>query len=290
VGNNKFIFEEFFMGKKGIFAGLLLFLTGALVFAGGKADDSVSPSGQKIVKVGITGAETRPIWALVQKNLDAANANIKIDLVEFSDYTMPNQALADGEVDLNAFQHNAFLEAEIAAKKFQLTAIGDTMIWVLGVYSDKIKNLKDLKKGDTIVIPNDATNGGRALKVLEAAGVIKLNPAKGHLPTVADITSNPLDIKVLEVDASQVVRVLPDVAAGVANSNYILDAGKDPLGSAIFVKPIDKNADKPYINIIAARSKDKDNPVYKAIVTAYHQPNVAEEIRTYYKGAALPAW
>ncbi|MDR2864716.1 MAG: MetQ/NlpA family ABC transporter substrate-binding protein [Spirochaetaceae bacterium] len=277
------------MIKKWGFAGLVLLVTFALGFACEKKADT-SKVVQKIVKVGITGAETRPIWEVVQKNLDDGKSDIKIELVEFSDYTIPNQALADEEIDLNGFQHNAFLAAEIAAKKFQLTAIGDTMISFLGVYSDKIKNLQELKKGDTIVIPNDATNGGRALKVLEAAGIIKLDPAKGHLPTVADITSNPLDIKILEVDASQVVRVLPDVAAGIANSNYIIDAGKVPLDEAIFIKPIDKDADKPYINILAARTKDKDDPVYKAIVSAYQQPNVAEVIRTYYKGASLPAW
>jgi D-methionine transport system substrate-binding protein len=274
--------------KKTVLVLLAVFAACAVLFAG----PSGEKSGQTVVKIGLMGEELRPAWTEAAKLLE--KDNIKLDLVNFSDYAVPNRALADGDIDLNSFQHDAFLQNEIANQKYEITAVGNTVIFFLGVYSHKIKSLGELKNGDTIVIMNDATNGGRALKVLEAAGVFKLDPAKGNTPTIRDITSNPKNIKIVEVDAAQTWRTLDDpaVAAAVVNSNFVVDAGGVPARDAIFIKPIDPAGDKPYINLVAARIKDKDNAVYKKVIAAFQSPEVARVINEEapLKGIALPAW
>jgi D-methionine transport system substrate-binding protein len=245
-----------------------------------------------VVKIGLMGEELKPAWNQAGELL--AKDNIKLELVTFSDYAVPNRALADGDIDLNSFQHDAFLQNEIRNQRYELSAIGNTVIFFLGVYSRKIKSLDELKDGDTVVIMNDATNGGRALKVLEAAGVFTTDPAKGNVPTVRDIVSNPKNIKIVEVDASQTWRTLDDpvVAAAVVNSNFVVDGGGVPARDAIFIKPIDQTGDKPYINLVAARTKDKDNPVYKKVVAAFQTAEVARIITDEppLRGTALPAW
>jgi D-methionine transport system substrate-binding protein len=273
------------MMKKTFLVLLAVFMVSAGAFAGAKKD-----AGQTVVKVGVMGEELKPAWNKAAEL--AAKDGIKVELVTFSDYAVPNRALSDGDIDLNSFQHDAFLQNEITDKKYDLTSVGNTVIFFLGVYSKKIKNLDQLKDGDTIVIMNDATNGGRALKVLESAGVFTLDPSKGNVPTVRDITSNPKNIKIIEVDASQTWRTLddPQVAAGVVNSNFVIDAGGTPTKDAIYIKPIDKVGDKPYINLVAARTKDKDNGNYKKVIAAFQTAEVAAVLEESLKGTALPAW
>jgi D-methionine transport system substrate-binding protein len=275
--------------KKTLAVLLILLVWGAAVFAGAKQESS---AGTRVVKLGLMGEELKPAWTAAGKALE--KEGIKIEFVTFSDYAVPNRALADGDIDLNSFQHDAFLQNEIRNQKYELTAIGNTVIFFLGVYSHKIKSLDELKNGDTVVIMNDATNGGRALKVLEAAGVFTLDPSKGNVPTVRDIVSNPKNIKIVEVDASQTWRTLddPQVAAAVVNSNFVVDGGGVPARDAIYIKPIDKEGDKPYINIAVARTKDKDDPVYKKVVAAFQTEEVARVITDEppLKGTALPAW
>jgi D-methionine transport system substrate-binding protein len=263
---------------------VLLFFAATTLFAGANKEHTDEP----VIKIGIVGSDFIPTWEAVKATL--AKENIKLELVQFSNYSIPNQALNDGDIDLNAFQHNAFLNAEIANRNFDLVPIGNTIISIMGVYSNKISNLNELKNGDTIAIPNDATNGGRALKALEAAGVIKVDPSKGHLPTIKDITENPLNIKIYEVEPSQVIRVLPDVAAGISNSNYVHDAGMNAFTDAIYIKPLDQEADKPYINVLVARTKDKDNPLYKKVLQTFQTKEIADVITVSLKGATFPAW
>jgi D-methionine transport system substrate-binding protein len=269
---------------------LLLLLAGVTAaFAGGKQENS---AGLTVVKLGVMGEELKPAWSAAGQALE--KEGIKIEFVTFSDYAVPNRALQDGDIDLNSFQHDAFLQNEIRNQKYDLTAIGNTVIFFLGVYSHKIKSLDELKNGDTVVIMNDATNGGRALKVLEAAGVFSLDPSKGNTPTIRDIVSNPKNIKIVEVDASQTWRTLddPQVAAAVVNSNFVVDGGGVPARDAIYIKPIDNEGDKPYINIAVARTRDKDNPVYKRVMAAFQTEEVARVITDEppLRGTALPAW
>ncbi|MDR3171350.1 MAG: MetQ/NlpA family ABC transporter substrate-binding protein [Treponema sp.] len=281
--------------KKGLMVTVALVLGVVVVFAGAKKEGTGTQqtgTQQTVVKIGLMGEELRPAWNTVAKALE--QDGIKVELVNFSDYAVPNRALSDGDIDLNSFQHDAFLQNEIKNQKYDLTAIGNTVIFFLGVYSHKIKSLDELQDGDTVVIMNDATNGGRALKVLEAAGVFTLDPSKGNVPTIQDIVSNPKNIQVVEVDASQTWRTLddPQVAAAVVNSNFVVDGGGVPAQDAIYIKPIDKEGDKPYINLLVARTKDKDNPVYRKVVAAFQTETVAKVITDEppLKGTALPAW
>ena len=241
----------------------------------------------KVVKIGVVG-ENNEQWQPVIANL--AKEGITVELVKFSEYSLPNQALADGEIDLNAFQHYAFLNKEIEDKDLELTVIGETIIAPLGIYSDKIKDISELKDGDKVAIPSDATNGGRSLKLFESAGLIKVNPDAGYMPTLSDITENPLNLEFYEVEAAQTPSLLPDVAAAIINGGHAIDAGLFPLEDSIYLETVKEGEENPYINIIVARTKDKDNELYKKVVDAYHTDEVAKVIEETYKGSYLPTW
>lgn len=273
-----------------IIAVALAGLVASGTFAGGSSEKSgaAKKEGKSVtVKVGVVG-ENNAAWDAVAKNL--AKEGITIDIVKFSDYTQPNQALADGELDINSFQHYAFLKKDIEARKLSLSVIGDTVIAPLGLYSKKIKSVAEIKAQDKIAVPNDATNGGRALKLLEAAGLIKVKAESGYLPTVSDITENKLKLEIVEVDAAQTPRLLPDVAVSVINGGYAVDAGFIPAKDAIFLEKVIAGTNNPYINVIVARTADKDSALYKKIVAAYQTDEIAEVIKTAYKGSYIPAW
>lgn len=240
-----------------------------------------------VVTVGVVG-DNKDEWDVVNANLESENITVK--LVEFSDYNTPNRALNDGEIDLNAFQHYAFFNNEIDEFGYDLVSIGDTILAQLNLYSDKISSPDELKDGDSIAIPNDITNGGRALKNLENIGLIELDPAAGYTPSVDDITKNDLHLQFVELDAATIVPALPDVTAAIINGNYIVDNGLSP-SDAIWQESLENLApDNPYINLIAARTEDKDNEVYKKVVEAYQQENVAQVIREKYNYAYIPVF
>ncbi|MDZ5034885.1 MetQ/NlpA family ABC transporter substrate-binding protein, partial [Clostridium perfringens] len=152
------------------------------------------------------------------------------------------------------------------------------LIAPLGVYSNKIKSVDELKNGDSIAIPSDATNGGRALKVLESAGVIKVDEAAGYTPTLDNIVENPKNIKFVEVEAAQTPRLLEDVAAALINGGHAVDAGLNPKEDSIYLEQVKEGSDNPYINVIVARTEDKDNEVYKKVVEAFRSDEVAKVI------------
>lgn len=261
---------------------LLLSLAGC---QGAKTENTEGKN--KVVKVGVVGENTDQ-WEPVIKNLQ--EEGITLELVTFSDYSQPNQALADKEIDLNSFQHYAYLNQDIKDRNLDLSVIGETIIAPLGVYSNKLKSLDELKDGDSIAIPSDATNGGRALKVLESAGVIKVNEAAGYTPTLSDITQNPKNIKFVEVEAAQTPRLLADVAAALINGGHAVDAGFNPKNDSIYLEQVKEGTDNPYINIIVSRTEDKDNELYKKVVDAYRSEDVAKVIEEVYKGAYIPTW
>ncbi len=266
---------------------LSIILSGALLFSLVGCQGGKSKTENKVVKVGVVG-ESSDQWNPVIKNL--AKEGITVELVPFSDYSQPNQALADKEIDLNSFQHYAYLNKDIADRKFDLSVIGETLIAPLGVYSNKIKSVDELKNGDSIAIPSDATNGGRALKVLESAGVIKVDEAAGYTPTLDNIVENPKNIKFVEVEAAQTPRLLEDVAAALINGGHAVDAGLNPKEDSIYLEQVKEGSDNPYINVIVARTEDKDNEVYKKVVEAFRSDEVAKVIEEVYKGAYIPTW
>ncbi len=239
------------------------------------------------VKIGVVGTNEEAIWKHVQEKVAAEN--IDLEIVVFTDYNQPNDALANGDIDLNAFQHYIFLDSYNAQSGANLTVIGETFISPLGIYSQKISDVSEIKEGDTIAIPNDPTNGGRALLLLQSAGLITVDPSKGDTPTVNDITENKLNLVISELDASQTARALPDVAASVINGGMAVDAGLTPPEDAIFLETLTSTS-KPYINVIVARPEDKDNEVYAKIVEAFRQDDTAEVIYEVAKGAIIPIW
>lgn len=252
---------------------------------------STRNAGEKTITVGLVGNADDVIWDAVQEELDNEKAGIKIEKKAFQDGIYANQAQANGELDLTAFQHYAFLNQEKSEKGYKLTAIAETYISPLNLYSKKYKSLKDFKSGDKVAIPNNATNTGRALKVLDAAGLIKLKDNTKTNPTVDDIAENPSGIDIELNDPASIINLLPDYAAGITNTNFIIDAGMS-TDDALYQAPIDTNnkSFKPYINIIVARSDQKDNADYQKVVKAYHTKSVADAINENYKGAVVPVF
>ena len=278
------------MIKKRILFLFLMVIIG-LFGCNNKKSKNGNASEDRIVKVGLVGEEMRTTWDKTAEILAAQG--IKLELITFNDYSIPNRALAEGEIDLNSFQHNAFLDNEVASHGYKISNFGNTVLFFLGVYSRKITDLNDLKNGDVIVIMNDPTNGGRALKVLESAGIFKIDSSKGSNPTVRDIIDNPKNIKIIEVEAPLVYRTLedPKTAAAVVNSTFVVSAGGIPTKEAIYIKEID-DSDRPYINIIVGRNADKDNELLKKVIAAYQSDAVKYVIENEppLAGIALPVW
>lgn len=239
---------------------LFLSLIVVLAACGSKEDE-------KTVKIGVTGVDSK-VWDVVKK--EAEKDGIKIEFVEFQDYTAPNNALAEGEIDLNAFQHFAFLDQFKKDHKLKLSVVGTTVFAPLGAYTKKIQDIKDVKKGDTIAIPDDVTNQARALKLLEQAGLIKLSSDFGLFGGPDKIEENKLDLKIKPIDAQQTPRVLEDVAVSIINNGVAARAGLNPKDDPIYMEDADNKDVAPYINVIAAKTEDKDNKTYKKIVELYH--------------------
>lgn len=258
---------------------LIFALLSVVVLAG----CSNSSAHEKTVKIGITGSDNR-VWNAVAKKVKKEGINIK--LVEFSDYNQPNTALDQGEVDLNAFQTVYFMDNWNKTHHTNIVSVGPTDIAPMALYSKKISNIANIKKGDKIAIPNDPTNEGRALQLLASAGLIKLNNATLH--TVKDITSNPKKLKISQLDAGQTARSLGDETAAVVNSGVASDAKLNPE-TAIYTEKVTAKS-KPYVNVISANKKDADNPTYKKIVKAYESDDIAKLTKKLYGNFQIPAW
>ncbi len=258
----------------------------------GEAKAGEDGAGATIVKVGVVG-EYNAQWDTINELL--AGDNIQVELVKFSDYAAPNRALNDGEIDLNAFQHKAFLANDIETKGYDIVDIGDTIIAPLSIFNnkDKITSIEEIKDGDVIAIPSDLTNGGRALKLLEAAGIIECDPAKGYVPTKLDITKYNKEIEILEAESATLANILPDCAAAIINGGNALTAGLDPTKDSIFTENVDPSVNEAVpqlINVIVARTADKDNEVYQQVVAAYQTDAVKTTINDEYKGAFICSW
>ena len=223
------------------------------------------------IVVGVTPFPHKDIMLAAKPLLAKEGYNLVIK--EFTDYVQPNMALASKQLFANFFQHQPYLDNMNKEKKLDLVSIGKVHIEPLGVYSKKIKKLADLKKGNSVSVPNDPTNEARALRLLEANGVIAIKP--GALVTVADITKNPLGLKFHELDAAQLPRTLDDVTASVINTNFAGEAGLVPSRDALVME----GSESPYANIIVVRSEDKDSPKAKALMKAVQSPEVKEYIQ-----------
>ena len=211
----------------------------------------------------------------------AAEKGINIEIVVFTDYVLPNLALADGELDANFFQHVPYLDTFKSDRRLDLASLVAVHVEPMGLYSNKIKSLSELKNGALIGIPNDPTNGGRALLLLQTAGLIEVDKAAGITPTVFDITKNPKNLKFTELEAAMLPRSLQDLDAAVINTNYALEGGLVPTKDALIME----GEESPYANIVAVRTADLEKPEFAILAELLTSDAVREFIETEYKGS-----
>ena len=238
----------------------------------------------KSIKVGIMSGEDEDVWRVV--TTEAAKKGLKIETITFNDYTQPNEALERGEIDANAFQHQPYLDNQIKQNGYHIVRVGYTGVWPIGLYSKKHKSVAELPEGAVIGVPNDPSNEGRALRVLQSEGLIKLKDGTGILATIADVAENPKNIEIKELDAGIVGRSIDDLDAGVVNTDWALKSGLSPA-ERVAQEPI---ADNPYRNFIAVKEENKDADWVKTLVSSYQNDTVKAEFDKVYKGTGLSAY
>ena len=236
------------------------------------------------LKVGATPIPHAELLNLVKEDLKTEGVDLKV--VEFTDYVTPNLALAEGELDANFFQHFPYLEKFSNERGLNLVSAGKIHVEPLGVFSQKIKDIKDLPNKAIIAIPSDPSNGGRALILLHNSGVIKLNDPTNLYVTEFDIVENPKKLKFKPIEAAQLPRVLPDVEAAVINGNYALEAGFSPVEDSLLLE----GAESPYANIIAVKSGDESKEDIQKLLKALQSKKVSDYIGANYKGGVVPAF
>ncbi|PIZ04548.1 MAG: hypothetical protein COY58_03600 [Gammaproteobacteria bacterium CG_4_10_14_0_8_um_filter_38_16] len=237
------------------------------------------------VRVGtIAGPETKLMS--VAKKVALKKFGLHVKIITFTDYALPNQALEEGDIDANAFQHYPFLLSQMKAHHYAFAPVGNTFLYPMGLYSKKIKSLSELKPGSEIAIPNDPSNEARALLLLQKAGLITLQPKATINATIQDIASNPNHYKVVSLDAAQLPRVLQDVTVAAINTNYAVPAGLSPAKNALFAE----KTDSPYVNLIVARAVDKNEKKIQELVAAYQSEPVVLEAKKLFGDSAVPGF
>lgn len=249
----------------------------------GGSDPILGRDDSGVVTIGTTEGSA-DYWPILQRL--AAEQGITIRVVNFADYSQPNPALAQGQTDLNLFQHLQFLASYNVAANQTLTPVGSTVVVPLGLYSKRFGSVGEIPNGADVAIPNDPTNQARALLVLQQAGLIKLRGGGNTLSTPADVLPTGSRIRVVPISAQQTVTSLPSVAAAVINNGFAMDANIDP-SSAIYNDDPNSPAAEPYINAFVSRAQDKDNPVYRQIVEIYHNPEVTKAVVEASRGTAV---
>lgn len=215
-----------------------------------------------------------------------AKDGVELDIKVFTDYVQPNVQVSDGQLDVNFFQHKPYLDSFNSEHKTQLVSVGLVHVEPFGAYSSKIKSIDELKDGAQVAIPNDPSNGARALLLLQKQGLIKLKDPSNILATARDIAENPKKLKFRELEAATLPRVLPDVDIALINTNYALEAGLNPVNDALFIE----GEDSPYANLVATTDAKKDNAAIQKLVKALQSDEVREFIKEKYKGSIVPAF
>lgn len=239
---------------------------------------------EKPLKIGVTAGPRAQIMDVVKQ--EAAKQGLDIQVIEFTDYVQPNVALSVGDLDANSYQHQPYLDNANEDRGYKLKTIAKTVIFPMGIYSKKVKSLAELPEGARVGMPNDPTNGGRALLLLQEQGLIKVSPEPGLRATPLDVTSNPRKIRFIELDAAQLPRSLDDTDISIINTNFALEAGLEPAKDALTLE----SPDSPYANILVVREKDKARPEFVKLVQAYHSQAVKDFILSKFKGSVIPAW
>jgi D-methionine transport system substrate-binding protein len=238
----------------------------------------------EIVRLGVTAGPHAQIAEVAKKV--AARDGLDIRIVEFQDYIRPNAALDAGDLDADSYQHLPFLESQIQARGYKISAVGYTVAFPMGFYSKRVKSLAELPRGAKVGIPNDPSNSGRALQLLQKAGVLKLKATAGIGATAADIVDNPKGLQIVQLEAAQLVRSLDDLDASAINTNFAIQAGLVPTRDAIAIE----DAHGPWANLIAVRTADKDKPWVAKLVKAYQSPEVKAFVADKFGGSMVPAF
>ncbi|WJV53078.1 MetQ/NlpA family lipoprotein [Pectobacteriaceae bacterium CE70] len=239
------------------------------------------------IKVGvIVGAEQQV--AEVAQKVAKEKYGLDVELVTFNDYVLPNEALSKGDIDLNAFQHKPYLDQQIKDRGYKLVPVGNTFVYPIAGYSKKIKSLDELQNGAQIALPNDPTNLGRSLLLLQKVGLIKLKDNVGLMPTALDVTENPKNLKLVELEAPQLPRSLDDnqIALAVINTTYASQINLTPAKDGLFVE----DKDSPYVNLLVAREDNKDAENVKKFVQAYQSEEVNQAANKIFNGGAVKGW
>jgi D-methionine transport system substrate-binding protein len=263
--------------RKYVFTLLSLFTVAGLITGCGNTPTDA-------LKVGIPNSDTQ-VWEYIQQK--AAKEGLPIELVQFNDYVQPNLSLADGSIDANAFQTIAYFNNFTRERHLELTAIGTTFLAPMGIYSKKYTDIQQIPAGSTLTIPNDPTNGGRALLLLQKAGIIQLTEGFNGKGSIEAIVANPKNLKITPIAAPQTPRSLDDAAAAAINNDIAVNAGYNPMTDPILRE--DETA-LPYLNIIAVQTKNKDNPQLKKLVEIYQTEDVKKVIEKVYQGAQIPTF
>ena len=265
--------------------------TAAETEAGTEAGTTAAETGEEVelttIKVGATPAPHAEILEIVKDNLQEKGYNLEI--VEYNDYILPNNAVQDGELDANFFQHTPYLEDFNAQNGTTLVDVATIHFEPFGLYAGKTASLEELQEGAKVAVPNDATNEARALLLLEAQGLIKLKEGVGISATKIDIVENPLNLEIVELEAAQIARTLPDVDIAAINGNYAVDAGLK-LSDALAVEAADSLAAQTYGNVLVVKEGNEDSEVTKALVEVLLSEEVKEYINATYEGAVVPVF
>ena len=252
----------------------------------GSSSDSSSNGDDKVIKVGVSPVPHEEIMEVAKPLLEAKGYTVEI--VEFTDYVLPNTALESGEIDANYFQHIAYLNSFNADNGTHLTYTAEIHLEPMGAFSKKYKTVDEVEEGAVVAVPDDPSNEARALRVLAAAGLIEVND--GELITTADITSNPKNLEFKELEAATLPRVLEDVDIAVINGNYALEAGLDVNNDAFYAE--DKNVEslKERRNVLAVKEGNENSQKIKDLTEALSSDEVREFIEEKYKGAVVPVF
>ncbi|MFD2445424.1 MetQ/NlpA family ABC transporter substrate-binding protein [Bacillus sp. CGMCC 1.16607] len=271
------------MKKLAIILSLIL-LVGVLGACGKTASGDGKHLNDKKLKIGVTSGPHEQIVEKVKEV--AAKEGLELELVVFSDYIMPNTALAEGELDVNSYQHKPFLEKFNEDHDTELVEVAKTILNPMGVYSDKFASIEDLPKGAKVGLPNDPTNGARALYILEEAGIIKIKEDKRETASIYDLEENKLDLEYIELDAAQIPKQLSELDAAAINTNFALEAGLNPKKDSILLE----STNSPYVNYLVVREENKNDPVLKKLKKAYQSEEVKQFIEKTFGGSVIPSW
>lgn len=266
-------------------------ISGLVLFTCMAAFISCGNGGQKRtanhIKVGVEAGPEYSVAQVAQK-VAKDKYGLEVELVQFNDYVMPNEALHQKDIDVNVFQNKPFLDVQARQRGYHFAILGNTFVYPLAGYSRKIKSIGELTDGSTIIIPNDPTNSGRALLLLQSAGLVKLKDSVGLLPTLNDVIDNPKHLRILELEAPQLPRALDDqkVSIAIINNTFAGPAGLVAKRDGLFVE----NKKSPYVNIIVSREDNKQQPEVLSFVKSYQSPEVAAAAEVAFKGGAVKGW